>query len=119
MSEDCFDYLLGTNKVFENKKKHIYKTILADQEFHEPRSLYHTLVMSSPSLSPSSVHLAFDARSWGAVHIPPVQVLNCRPPTHRRCPSVHVALLTAEAVLDGLAVDDVAALKLKGCQFGY
>lgn len=50
------------------------------------------------------MHLALDARSWGAVHSPPVQVLNCVPLTHFRCPSVH-ELLTEDAVL---AVDVVA-----------
>lgn len=68
--------------------------------------------MSNPSLSPSSLHLAFEARSWGAPHLPPVQVLNCLPPTHRRWPSVH-ALPRDEAAPDGPAVDAVVLVWMK------
>ena len=78
-------------------------------------SLYETFVIFNPTLSPSTVHLAFDARSWGVVHSPPVQMLNCVSSTHSKCPSVHE--LSSEALLDAPAADAVtlATAEVSGC----
>lgn len=54
-----------------------------------PRAYDQWYVVSRPTLSPSSTQVVLAARSCGASHAPPVQVLNCAPPTQSRCPSAH------------------------------
>lgn len=77
------------------------------------KSSQDTFVIASPTLSPSSLHLAFDASSWGAVHSPSVQVRNCVSPTHIRCPSIHVPL-DVSGVSDGPAADAVEVARVGG-----